>query len=94
MKTKSSIRKIFSDNLRKARKSKGWSQEEAAKRLSVTRPAWGSYEEGRAEPSFELLQRICCVFGIKDLNAFLFGEPAINKKPPTIIIPGGGRIKP
>lgn len=62
---------IFSQNLVKARKEKGWSQEGAAKEIGVKRSVLGSYEEDRAEPPHDTLQKICKAYGIHDLNSFM-----------------------
>jgi transcriptional regulator with XRE-family HTH domain len=68
---------IFSQNLIKARKLKGWSQEGAAAAIreagaeNFKRSTLGSYEESRAEPSHDTLNAICIVFNIQDLKGFL-----------------------
>lgn len=61
----------ISENLKKARKSLGWSQEQTAKALGIKRATLASYEEGRATPSIKLLPRLTQVFVIRDWQAFL-----------------------
>jgi transcriptional regulator with XRE-family HTH domain len=54
----------FAANLRYLRKKKGWNQQKAAEFLGVTRSAYASYEEGRAEPSLNVIQQICALYAI------------------------------
>ncbi len=68
--------KPFSENIKKARKQKGWSQEQAARALNVGRPRYGSWEEGRARPAWEMQAVIMEVFEIKeqDMYPFIFND--------------------
>jgi transcriptional regulator with XRE-family HTH domain len=54
----------LSNNLRHLRKQKGFTQEEMAEKLGLTRSILGSYEEGRAEPKLQTLQTIANFFSI------------------------------
>lgn len=68
---------IFAENLKKARRLKGWSQRGAAQAIkeagatTFNRPVLASYEEDRAQPNTETLAAICEAYGIKDLKSFL-----------------------
>jgi ribosome-binding protein aMBF1 (putative translation factor) len=66
-----SDKSIFSQNLVKARKMKGWSQEGAAKSIGIKRSVLGSYEEDRAEPPHETLKKISEAYDVHDLNSFM-----------------------
>lgn len=66
------MRSEFSKNLVETRKLYGYTQQEAAELIGIKRATLGAYEEGRAEPSYELLQRICNAYRITNLMAFLF----------------------
>lgn len=46
------------------RKSRGWSQAELAERLKISPSAVGMYEQGRREPSLELLVALSRVFDV------------------------------
>ena len=46
------------------RRSAGWSQAELARKLKVSASAVGMYEQGRREPSGELLVAMAEVFGV------------------------------
>lgn len=46
------------------RKSRGWSQAELAERLRISPSAVGMYEQGRREPSLDLLVQITKVFDV------------------------------
>lgn len=50
--------KSIGDNIKKARKKAGLSQESLAKTIGVTKAAISRYESGLREPSFEQLQKI------------------------------------
>lgn len=64
----------FPENMKIARLNRDWTQEQASFRIGITRSALGSYEEGRAEPSFAVLLRICEVYQVKDVKAFIGGR--------------------
>lgn len=79
-------------NLRFLRKTKGWTQQNLADELEVTRAVVGSYEEGRARPTYEVLIQLSELFKIriddiirKDLSQMqkvpLFTEEQMN---PTV----------
>ena len=52
----------FPNKLRSMRIIRGWSQEELARRLGISRSAVGNYEQGTREPGFEELEAIADVF--------------------------------
>lgn len=52
----------FATKLKGLRDIRGWSQEELAKRLKVSRSTIGNYEQGTREPRFEDLEAIADVF--------------------------------
>ncbi len=54
----------FASNLKFLRKQKGFTQEMLADKLGINRAMIGSYEEDRAEPKFELLQRMAYLFKV------------------------------
>lgn len=53
---------VFQQRLKQMRELKGWSQEELAKRLGVSRSKIGNYEQGTREPGFEDLEAIADIF--------------------------------
>ena len=53
--------------------SKGWSQAELARRVGVSTSAVGMYEQGRREPSLNLLVRLAQEFGVTT-DYLLMGE--------------------
>jgi transcriptional regulator with XRE-family HTH domain len=55
---------FIATNLRHLRKSKGWSQTELARRVSLNRGNIASYESGSAEPSICKLLRISNLFEV------------------------------
>jgi len=52
----------FATKLKGLRESKGWSQDDLAERLGITRSAIGNYEQGTREPDFATLENIADVF--------------------------------
>lgn len=55
------------------RAEKGWSQAELARRIGVSTSAVGMYEQGRREPSLDLLVRLAQVLGVTT-DYLLMGE--------------------
>ena len=60
------------------RKSRGWSQAELAARLRISPSAVGMYEQGRREPSLELLVELTRVFEVT--ADFLLTGAAVAEK--------------
>jgi transcriptional regulator with XRE-family HTH domain len=63
-------------NFRHLRKLRGWTQEEFAQRLEIKRSLIGAYEEERADPKLEAMEKVCKIFKLtlddlmlKDLTA-------------------------
>ena len=57
------------------RKSAGWNQAELAQRLQISPSAVGMYEQGRREPSADILVRMAKVLGVS-VDYLLTGVPA------------------
>jgi transcriptional regulator with XRE-family HTH domain len=51
-------------NLKYLRKLRSWTQEEMAGKLGIKRSLLGAYEEGRAEPRTEVLERVSDIFRV------------------------------
>lgn len=56
------------------RRDAGWSQSELARRLQISPSAVGMYEQGRREPSAQLLVDMARVFGVT-VDYLLTGQP-------------------
>ena len=54
----------FSETLTSARKRRGWSQEELAARIQVSRQAVSKWETGAAEPSTSNLLALAKLYGV------------------------------
>lgn len=59
-------------NIRHLRKRAGWTQEELAQRLFVTRQTVSLWELGRARPDVETLEKIADCFQV-ELSQVLYG---------------------
>ena len=63
MKTKPSARKIFAENLRKARLAKGLSQEDLAELAHLHRTYVGSVERAERNVSIDNMERLAAAVG-------------------------------
>src|SRR5260221_2946580 len=54
----------INENIRHLRKQQNWTQDQFAQKLMIKRSLVGAYEEGRAEPRLELLQKMAELFGM------------------------------
>lgn len=52
------------DRLSALRRSRGLSQDELAKHLCITRPAYTAYESGRRKPDMRTVQKLAAYFGV------------------------------
>ncbi|MCM3708608.1 MULTISPECIES: helix-turn-helix domain-containing protein [Cytobacillus] len=55
---------IFAEKLKKERKEKGWSQEELAEKLYVSRQSVSKWENGQNYPSIEIIIKLSDLFGV------------------------------
>lgn len=51
-------------NLKYLRKLRGWTQQEYANKLNIKRSLVGAYEEERAEPRLDVLEKLCRIFHV------------------------------
>ena len=56
--------KIFCDNLKNARKFCNLTQKQVAEQLGVVESCYANWEQGRTEPSIEMLRKIALIFKI------------------------------
>ena len=75
----------FAVILRKLRNEYGYTQDELAKKLNVSKSRINMYERGEREPNFEMLEKIADFFNV-DMN-YLLGkkEKAASKLPDNLI---------
>lgn len=60
------------DNLKQLRQARGWTQEEVARQMALTRQAVSSHESGRTRPDLEMLKRYAEVYGVS-IQDLLYG---------------------
>lgn len=60
----------FMNRIKELRKANGWTQEELANKLGVSRSRVGMYETGQRKPDFETLEAIADLFNV-DMNYLL-----------------------
>lgn len=58
--------------IQKLRKATAYTQEEFAERLNISRTHMGHIEQGRKQPSLELLQKIAKALGVKTKDLIPF----------------------
>jgi transcriptional regulator with XRE-family HTH domain len=66
-------------NLRYLRKQRGWTQDECAAKLNIKRSLVGAYEEERAEPKLEALEKLSSIFKLS-LDELLLNDLSNIKK--------------
>ena len=67
---------MLNENIYKLRNTKGWSQVELAKRLSVTKQTISNWENNNIQPSIDMLVKISDVFSVS--TDFLLGREKIR----------------
>ncbi len=72
---------LLSDNIKYLRKGRGLTQEQFAEKLGIKRSLVGAYEEGRAEPGLQNLQKMSALFevSIDNLIAENYADPGTRK---------------
>ena len=70
----------FGKKLRELRSNKGWTQEELASKLRLTKSVISAYETSLRYPSYDVLVRICTIFNVS--SDYLLG---IEKQQPIDI---------
>ncbi|WP_017728799.1 helix-turn-helix domain-containing protein [Halalkalibacterium ligniniphilum] len=73
---------MFSNRLKNLRNNNGYTQQEMANRLGITRQAYGKYENSQAEPDIKTLKKIAEIFNVK--TDYLLGrtdKPTVDLKP-------------
>lgn len=83
----------LNENMRKLRKQLKLTQDQFAAKLEIKRSLLGAYEEGRAEPKLELLQKIAAVFNVsvddligKDLDEGALVSPMSLSKGKEVLV--------
>lgn len=80
----------FADNLKTARKEKGFSQEDLAAMLEVSRQAVSKWEQGETYPEVEKLLQLCRVLEVS-MDELFHGE--LDVKPQAAEATGGITIR-
>ncbi|MCQ2564275.1 MAG: helix-turn-helix domain-containing protein [Clostridia bacterium] len=64
--------KIFCENLKEARKECNLTQKQVAEKLGVVESCYANWEQGRTEPSIEMLRKLGNIFNI-DIDNLING---------------------
>ncbi|WP_147534450.1 helix-turn-helix domain-containing protein [Bacillus marasmi] len=70
---------IFAEKLKSERKNKGWSQEELAEKLFVSRQSVSKWENGQNYPSIEILIKLSDLFGVT-IDEMLRSDEELKEK--------------
>ena len=70
---------MFSENLKKVRKAKGYTQEELAKKLNVVRQTVSKWERGLSMPDADIFSKIADILET-DINVLLDGQITGNNE--------------
>ncbi|MFD1735036.1 helix-turn-helix domain-containing protein [Bacillus salitolerans] len=70
---------IFGDKLKSERKNKGWSQEELAEKLYVSRQSVSKWENSQNYPSIEILIKISDLLGVT-IDELLRSDEELKEK--------------
>ncbi|QOR67178.1 helix-turn-helix transcriptional regulator [Cytobacillus suaedae] len=70
---------VFSEKLKVERKNKGWSQEELAEQLFVSRQSVSKWENGQNFPSIEIIIRLSDLFEIS-IDELLRSDEELKEK--------------
>lgn len=54
----------LNERIRERRKAKGWTQDDAARRIGVSQPTWSTWEVGTSQPSGDNVKRLRDVLGL------------------------------
>lgn len=55
---------LFCKNLKETRKSCGMTQKQVAEKLGVVESCYANWEQGRTEPSIEMLRKLSKMFSV------------------------------
>lgn len=72
------IKKILPEKLKNFRKNSGLTTNEVGKLLNKTASAVTLWEKGKAMPDVETLLKLCKIYNIDDINAFLTYNMSLN----------------
>lgn len=92
---------MYGEKLRELRNLEGWTQEEVAKKIGVSKQTYSHYENEKRTPSLETIRKLAVVYGVN--IDYVFGEEEknsdeINEKPiiysaePVVKLPIVGKI--
>lgn len=70
---------IFGEKLKGERKGRGWSQEELAERLFVSRQSVSKWETGQNYPSIEIIIKVSDLFGVT-IDELLRSDEELTEK--------------
>lgn len=70
---------MFQEKIKELRLNKKFTQEQVAKKIGITRPAYTAYESGKRQPDFDTLQRIAELYEVStDYILGRFNAPSAN----------------
>jgi repressor LexA len=85
---------VYGEKLRELRKIEGWTQEEVAKRIGVSKQTYSHYENEKRKPSLDTIKELAAVYSVKLDDIFTENENnnEVYQVSPTTELPIVGRI--
>lgn len=84
---------MYGDKLRELRKIEGWTQEEVAKRIGVSKQTYSHYENEKRKPSLDTIKELAAVYSVKLDDIFTENdEQSQFEVSPLVNLPIVGRI--
>lgn len=77
--SKGMTRKMYGKKLKKLRDLEGWTQEEVAKKLGVTKQTYSNYEREERKPGLKMIQKLAEVYQV-DIDR-VFGSDLVKEEP-------------
>ena len=71
---------MISDQIKFYRKSLGFTQQEVAERLNISRQGYLYYEKGTREPNIETIKKLCIIFDCTADELLELETPSQRKK--------------
>lgn len=81
---------MYGEKLKELRKIEGWTQEEVAKRLGVSKQTYSHYENENRRPSLDMIRELASVYQV-NIDDIFSGEE-VEKNDGTVSLPIVGKI--
>ena len=84
------MKKLYGEKLRELRKIEGWTQEEVAKKIGVSKQTYSHYENEKRRPSLDTIRELSAAYNV-DIDA-IFADESVEKVESMVKLPIVGAI--